>query len=97
MAQDARHVNITDLREVPAWEHLVEEVRTTKTPAIIQADGEDVAELRPAKRPVRTLKGRPTSPTDPLWNIEGIGHSGKHTIARDHDRYLADWERSHMP
>ena len=35
MAQEVKHVNVCELREVPAWKGLVEEVRTTKRSAII--------------------------------------------------------------
>jgi hypothetical protein len=92
MAQEVRHVNLSDLREVPAWEHLVEEVRSTKKPAIIRADGEDIAELRPpTKRRVRIPRGKPTTADDPLWRIIGIAKGEEATdVSENHDKYLAD-------
>jgi len=42
MAHEIKHVNLSDLREVPAWEQLLDKVRTTEQPAVLRADGEDV-------------------------------------------------------
>lgn len=74
MAQEIRHVNISELREVPAWRHLVEEVRVTKKPAIIRADGEDIAEVRPLERTAgRRRVHRPSPAEDAVfWSAAGF-------------------------
>ena len=92
MAQDVRHVNLSDLREVLAWEHLVEEVRATKRPAIIRADGEDVAELRPAPK---HLAGKRRSrsglrPGDALDRLIGMVDVEPSDVSEHVDTYLAD-------
>ena len=92
MAQETRRVDIAEMTEAPAWVRLLEEVRTTQSAAILQADGEDVAVLTPA-RPVRKRipKGRPTSKDDPLWDIVGIGRSGgPGDVSENVDKYLAE-------
>jgi excisionase family DNA binding protein len=44
-----------------------------------------------AKRATPTLRGRPTSADDPLWNIVGIGASAEPTDLAQHKlEYLAD-------
>ena len=73
MAQEARHINISDLGEAPAWEHLIAEVRATKTPAIIRADGEDAVELRPIHPTSHRRPIAPPSPADDavFWSAAG--------------------------
>lgn len=92
MAQEIRPIDISQMRDL---RQLAEEVRRTQQPHVLRAHSVDIAMLLPVKKIRRGVKGRPTSQDDPLWKIEGIGHSGKHDVARDHDRYLAEWERSH--
>lgn len=97
MTDEARHIDLGDLREVQAWEHLVEEVHVTRRPAIIRAQGEDIAELRPAKpkRGPRVPRGKPTSADDPLWKIIGMARGeGSTDVSENHDKYLAGWELS---
>lgn len=98
MAQEVRHVNIGDLREGPAWEHLVEELRATNKPAIIRADGEDVAVLSPAKpKPRRSpSKARPVTEDDSLFRLIGIGESNTPGDLSEHKHeYLAKAYREH--
>lgn len=93
MAQQIRHVDISDLQEVPAWEHLVEEVRDTKQPAIIRSGGEDLAELRPAKPKGRSRlpRGKRTSEDDPFWGIVGTARSDAPSNVSEHvDESLAE-------
>lgn|SRR5487761_1302395 len=92
MAQDVRHVEISDLRDAPAWEQLVEEVRATNKPAIIRADGEDIAEVRPAtRRRARIPRGKAITADDSLWNIIGIAKDERATdVSENVDKYLAD-------
>lgn len=92
MAQEVRHVNISDLGERLAWEHLVEEVRASKKPAIIRADGEDVAELRPAQK---NMSGKSRSRYslrrgDALDNIIGMVDVEPSDVSEHVDTYLAD-------
>lgn len=89
MVREARYVNLSDLHEVLAWEHLVDEVRTTKQPTSIRADGEDAVELKPAKKVTHRRKGRRTSADDAFWSLVGIGASGKVDLSANHDQYLA--------
>lgn len=97
MRERSRHVNLSELQEVPDWRQLIEEVRVSKQPAIIRADAEDIVELRPTSSgpaAARLPKGKATSPTDPIWKLDGIGRSGRRDISGNHDHYLAQWERS---
>lgn len=91
MAQETRHINISDLGPAPGWEHLIAEVKSTKQSAIIDADGEDAVELRPApKRRTRIPRGKPITADDSLWAIIGIADVKETDIAENHDKYLAD-------
>lgn len=92
MAQDVRHVNLSDLQEVPAWKQLVEEVRATKRPAVIRADGEDVAEIRPAppKLPRKARTNRGLHQGDALEQLIGMVDLTETDLAEHHDAYLAD-------
>jgi hypothetical protein len=90
MARELKHLDISDS---PDLLRIVEEVRASNEPRVLQRDHVDVAILRPLKRPARKRipKGRPTSADDALWRLVGIGESeGPGDIARNKHKYLAD-------
>ena len=80
-----------DISSMPELLHIVQEVRTTNEPAVLQQESEDVAMLTPIK-PVakRSLRGKPTTADDPLWKLVGIGHSGKGDVSENKHKYLAE-------
>jgi len=90
MVHQTKHVSMGDLKEAPAWERLIEEVRATQESQIIQTEnGEDIAIITPAKRSKRTRRGKPTSADDPFWRLTGIGRSdGPGDISENKTKYL---------
>lgn len=71
-----------DIANLPQLEQAAEEVRETKKPRRIVRGNEELAILHPAKKPRRTrLPGRPTAADDALWELIGMGHSGRHDIS----------------
>lgn len=90
MAQEIKSIDIGDN---PDLLRIVEEVRTSNEPRALRHDNQVVAILRPARRPrkPRAPAGRPTSSSDPLWKLIGIGASeGPGDVSTDKHRYLAD-------
>jgi hypothetical protein len=90
MAKELKHIDISD---VPELLRIVEDMRATNEPRVLQRANEDVAILRPVKRPAkrRVLRGRPTSADDPLWKLVGIGESeGPGDVSTNKYKYLAD-------
>ena len=87
----AKELKRIDIGSIPELLKLAQEVRTTNEPAVLQQESEDVALLSPIK-PVtkRRARGKPTSADDPLWNLVGIGHSGRGDISENKHTYLAD-------
>jgi len=88
MAKEPRHI---DISSIPELQKLVQEVRQTKAPTILQQEREDVAMLTPLT-PVtkRGVRGKPTTADDPLWKLVGIGHSGKGDVSANKHTYLAE-------
>jgi hypothetical protein len=80
-----------DISRIPELLSMVQEVRSTNEPRILQQESEDLALLTPIK-PVakRSARGKPTTADDPLWKLIGIGHSGKGDISENKHQYLAD-------
>jgi hypothetical protein len=80
-----------DISRMPELLQLAHEVRATNEPAILQQEREDLAMLTPI-HPVarRRVGGKPTSADDPLWNLVGIGHSGRGDISENTHKYLAE-------
>jgi bifunctional DNA-binding transcriptional regulator/antitoxin component of YhaV-PrlF toxin-antitoxin module len=37
---------------------------------------------------------RPLGDDDPIWSLVGTGRSGRHDVATNHDRHLADAEHA---
>lgn len=91
MAQTTRHINVSDLQESSAWERLIAEVRATKMPAIIRANGEDAVEVRPVpKRRTRIPAGKVITAGDSLWKIAGMATDEQATdVSENVDKYLA--------
>ena len=87
-----------DLKSVPQLQEAVEAVRRTGKPLAIQSDGEDVAVIVPIgpKRRQRVPRGKPITAEDPIWKIEGMGHSGKSDVSANVDKYLAEAKLSKM-
>lgn len=93
VAYEVKYVDLSELGEAPAWEQLIDEVRATNRPAVIRAAGEDIAEVRPAKRKrrARTPRGKTMTADDSLWSIIGTGEAEQATdVSENIDRYLAD-------
>ena len=88
MAKETKHI---DVSSIPELVKLAQEVRRTNEPAVLQQEREDLAMLTPIK-PVtkRSVRGKPTSVDDPLWNLVGIGHSGKGDVSENKHKYLAE-------
>jgi hypothetical protein len=80
-----------DISRMPELLTLVQEVRSTNEPAVLQQEREDLAILTPVT-PVakRRIRGTPTSADDPLWKLIGIGHSGTGDISENKHKYLAE-------
>lgn len=92
MAKELKRMDITHKLELL---QIVEQVQTADQPLILSSGSEDVAILRPLKRPERkpTVKGRPTSAGDPFWNIIGIAagpDDGVTDVSTNKHKYLAD-------
>ena len=87
----AKELKRIDIGSIPELLKLAQEVRTTNESAVLQQESEDVALLSPIK-PVskRRVRGKPTTADDPLWNLVGIGHSGRGDISANKHTYLAD-------
>jgi hypothetical protein len=90
-----RELKPIDISDVPELIYIVEEVRKTGEPRRLRRSGEDVAILRPIKRPARTRACRccPTSADDALWKIIGNAEGpddGTQDVSADKHTYLAD-------
>lgn len=97
MARETKHIDVAKLTEIPAWIHLVEEVRTTGERCVIRQAGEDVAIITPAKASKhRTSHSKRLSREDSLWGIVGIGRSeGPSDISSNKHKYLAEAYAAH--
>lgn len=73
MTRETRHINLSDLRGASAWERLLEEVHTTKTPAILCDGDKEVAELRPLARAACCHPRQPSTKSDDVafWFAAG--------------------------
>ena len=89
----ARALKRIDISRYPELLKLVEQARSANEPVMLHGDKEDVAILRPLKRPAkqRIPRGRPTSADDPLWKIIGMARSeGPGDVSENVDKYLAE-------
>lgn len=93
MATAAKRVELREIEGAGAWRALVEEVRSTKAPAILREDGVDVAVITPAtqatRRPRRSARA---APRDSLWEIIGMFEDadGPTDVSSKKHAYLAD-------
>lgn len=87
-----RAIESIDVTDAPDLAALVERVRTTGESLCLVRGDEELAVLQPAKKPRRrSLRGKPTSADDPIWNIVGMGHSGgPGDVSRTKGKYLAE-------
>lgn len=81
-----------DISGLPELVRLVEEVRKTKQPRVLQQHGEDVGVLAPPKPRGRSRRRRYLTPDDPFWDIVGMSDSttGPTDVARNKHAYLAE-------
>jgi hypothetical protein len=81
-----------DVAAVPGLAELAERVKRTGEPLRLVRGDEELAVLQPAKKRRRkSLKGRPTSMDDPIWNIVGMGRSdGPGDVSTNKHKYLAE-------
>jgi hypothetical protein len=88
VAKEPKRIDISSIPELLSIAH---EVQRTNEPRILQQDSEDVAILTPVKPVVkRSARGKPVTKDDPLWNLVGIGHSGRGDISANKHQYLAE-------
>ncbi len=85
-----------DVAGLPDLAALAERVKATGVPLRLVRGDEELAVLQPAKkRRRRSLKGRPLSMDDPIWDIVGMGHSGgPGDVSTNKKKYLAE---AYMP
>jgi len=87
----AEQLQPIDLNDQPDLSAVVAEVETTRHARMLQRNGKDVVEVRPARTARRSRKGQPTSADDPIWNIVGMARTdGPSDVAENVDRYLAE-------
>ena len=88
----ARELKPIDISASPEILRIVEEVRASNEPRVLQREHVDVAILRPLNRPTRhrVPRGRPFTCDDPIWNLKGIGRSGVSDVSENTDTYLAE-------
>ena len=93
MAKELKSVDITHTPDVL---RLAEEVARSGVPFLLRRDDADIAVLSPAPPvPRRSRRGKPTSQSDPLWQIVGIADADAPDdlptdISSNVDAYLAD-------
>lgn len=88
----AEQLQPIDLNTHPDLLPVVEEVEATRHSRLLQRNGQDVVEVRPAtKRRQRSLRGKPITANDSLWSIVGIATDEQATdVSANVDKYLAD-------
>ena len=80
-----------DISRMPELLNMVQEVRTTNEPAVLQQDSEDLALLSPVRPKKRSqTKAQPVTSEEALFRLIGIGHSGKGDISENTLQYLAE-------
>jgi len=89
-----------DVTHNPELLRVAQEVKQTRTRRILQADGEELAEIKPLAKRTRLPRGKRTSASDPIWNIIGmIDSSEPNNISERVDEYLVEAEiaQNHQP
>jgi hypothetical protein len=88
MAKEPKRIDISRITELLSIAH---EVQSTNEPYVLREDSKDVALLTPIKPGrKRSARGKPVTKDDPLWNLIGIGHSGRGDISANKHKYLAE-------
>ena len=92
MAKELKHIDISN---VPELLRIVEDMRASNEPRVLQREHEDVAILRPVKkaRKPRVPRGKPLTKDDPIFNLIGIAtgpDDGVHDVSENKHKYLAD-------
>ncbi len=89
MAKELKRIDITHRPELL---QIVGQLRDSNEPLLLQEGNEDVAIVRPLRRPRRTRvpRGKPFTMDDPLWNLVGAGASGLGDVSQNKHKYLAD-------
>ena len=73
----AKEPNRIDISRIPELLKLVQEVRSTNEPHILQEESEDVAIISPVQPKKRAkTRGKPVTSDDALFRLIGIGKSG---------------------
>ncbi len=87
----AEQLHPIELNTHPDLAQVVADVESTRHPRMLQRNGKNVVEVRPATTRRRSRKGQPTSADDPIWNIVGMVQTdGPGDVAENVDHYLAD-------
>ncbi len=94
MAKEPKRIDISSIPELLS---LVQEVRRTNEPRILQEESEDLAILSPALPKKRTkTKAKPVTRDDALFRLIGIGKSGiPGGVSGKKHEYLARAYRPH--
>ncbi|MBI2864091.1 MAG: hypothetical protein HYX94_05965 [Chloroflexi bacterium] len=81
-----------DINNAPDLLSLVDEVRSTNEPRILRKENEDVAIVRPMRRPShrRLARGQPFTKDDSIWNLMGTGRSGVSDVSENKYKYLSE-------
>ncbi len=89
----ARERQALDVTHNPELVRVAREVQQTRTTRILQADGEELAEIKPLARRPRLPRGKRTSANDPFWRIVDIAATGAPDSASERvDEILAEFE-----
>jgi len=89
MARELKHIDISNSPELL---RIVEEVRASNEPQVLQREHVDLAIVRPVKQGMRQRipRGKPFTKDDAIWNLKGIGRSGVSDVSENADTYLAE-------
>ena len=95
MAQQLRHI---DISHRPELLDLVEQAQSADQALLLRRGGEDVAILRPVKRPSKRVARRGVlTHEDPLFSLVGIGESKipGGIFGKKHDYLLEAYRQQH--
>ncbi|MDP2936478.1 MAG: hypothetical protein Q8O86_08310 [Dehalococcoidia bacterium] len=94
MAKELKNVDITNKVELL---QIVEQVQSANQALVLSKGGEDVAIVRPVKRPSGPPipRGKPFTKDDPLWDLAGAGASGLGDVSENKHKYLAEAYLAH--
>ncbi len=84
-----KEAKLIDVSNMPELLRIAEEVNNSNQPTVLTKDGQELAEIRPAKpaRKKRVPKGVLTE-DDPLWKLSGSARSAEPTDASRKYEYL---------